>query len=242
MIKKKPKIIAPRVANKAGYQVQDTWFHKAKAAGYRARSAFKLIQIQEETDIIKPDMVVLDLGCAPGSWLQVLSKIVWPEWRVLGIDLQHVDKFAQKNIATFVGDMTSRESHEEMKSFLRDVQAEGQEREKSKEESGVWWINDNPKLKTKYFHLITSDVAPKTTGRNDDDQYHSAMLCLEVLKIADELLAPNGNLVMKIFVGRDLSQVLQKAKSMFTKIQTIKPNACRDRSFEEYVVCRGFKG
>ena len=76
MIKKKPKIVAPRVANKAGYQVQDTWFHKAKAAGYRARSAFKLIQIQEETDIIKPDMVVLDLGCAPGSWLQVLSKIV----------------------------------------------------------------------------------------------------------------------------------------------------------------------
>jgi len=57
---------------------------------------------------------------------------------VLGIDLQKVDKFAQKNIATFVGDMTSRESHEEMKSFLRDVQAEGQEREKSKEESGVW--------------------------------------------------------------------------------------------------------
>lgn len=57
---------------------------------------------------------------------------------MLGIDLQKVDKFAQKNIATFVGDMTSRESHEEMKSFLRDVQAEGQEREKSKEESGVW--------------------------------------------------------------------------------------------------------
>lgn len=76
MIKKKPKIIAPRVANKAGYQVKDTWFHKAKAAGYRARSAFKLIQIQEETRIIQPGMTVLDLGCAPGSWLQVLSKII----------------------------------------------------------------------------------------------------------------------------------------------------------------------
>lgn len=68
------------------------------------------------------------------------------------------------------------------------------------------------------------------------------MLCLKVLEIAEELLAPNGNLVMKIFVGRDLSLVLQKAKKMFNKIQTIKPNAVRDRSFEEYVVCRGFRG
>lgn len=66
------------------------------------------------------------------------------------------------------------------------------------------------------------------------------MLCLEVLKIADELLAPGGNLVMKIFVGRDLALVLKQAKTLFTKIQTIKPDACRDRSFEEYIVCRGF--
>lgn len=187
-------------------------------------------------------MVVLDLGCAPGSWLQVLSKTVGPEGRVLGIDLQQVDKFAQKNIKTFVGDMTSPVSHQEMRNFLREVQMEGKEIEKSKEEAGIWGINDNPKVRTKYFHLITSDVAPKTTGRNDDDQYNSAMLCLEVLKIAEELLAPNGNLVMKIFVGRDLSQVLQKAKTMFTKIQTLKPDACRDRSFEEYVICRGFRG
>lgn len=192
--------------------------------------------------IIKPGMVVLDLGCAPGSWLQVLSKTVGPEGRVLGIDLQQVDKFAQKNIKTFVGDMTSPTSHQEMRNFLREVQMEGKEIEKSKEEAGIWGINDNPKVRTKYFHLITSDVAPKTTGRNDDDQYNSAMLCLEVLKIAEELLAPGGNLVMKIFVGRDLAQVLQKAKTMFTKIQTLKPDACRDRSFEEYVICRGFRG
>ncbi len=186
-------------------------------------------------------MVVLDLGCAPGSWLQVLSKTVGPEGCVLGIDLQQVDKFAQKNIKTFVGDMTSPTSHQEMRNFLREVQMEGKEIERSKEEVGIWGINDNPKVRTKYFHLITSDVAPKTTGRNDDDQYNSAMLCLEVLKITEELLAPGGNLVMKIFVGRDLAQVLQKAKTMFTKIQTLKPDACRDRSFEEYVICRGFR-
>lgn len=67
------------------------------------------------------------------------------------------------------------------------------------------------------------------------------MLCLEVLKIAEKFLTPGGSLIMKIFVGRDLGLVLSKAKNMFKKIQTIKPVACRDRSFEEYVVCKGFK-
>lgn len=67
------------------------------------------------------------------------------------------------------------------------------------------------------------------------------MLCLEVLKIAEKFLRPGGNLVMKVFVGRDLGQVQSTAKKMFRKIQTIKPDACRDRSFEEYVVCLGFK-
>jgi 23S rRNA (uridine2552-2'-O)-methyltransferase len=73
---KKKKIKAPRIANRGGYQVQDTWFHKAKAAGYRARSAFKLIQLEEDMHIIKPGMAVIDLGCAPGSWLQVLINTV----------------------------------------------------------------------------------------------------------------------------------------------------------------------
>lgn len=243
MIKKKPKIIAPRVANKAGYQVQDTWFHKAKAAGYRARSAFKLIQIQEETRIIQPGMTVLDLGCAPGSWLQVLSKIIWPEGHILGIDLQEVERFSQKNIATFVGDMTSEETHKNILNFLAELRAKDQELREdwSQPKHEVWGIKTfNDKRST--FNVITSDVAPKTTGRNDDDQYHSAMLCLEVLKIADSLLAPGGNLAMKIFVGRDLALVLKQAKTMFQKIQIIKPDAVRDRSFEEYVVCRGFKG
>lgn len=217
MKKKTQKIIAPRIANKGGYQVQDIWFHRAKAAGYRARSAFKLLQIQEETGIIQPGMIVLDLGCAPGSWLQVLAKGVGENGRILGIDLQEVEKFAQKNITTFVGDMTAAESHDRIRAFLADMNL--------------------PKIS-----LITSDVAPKTTGRNDDDQYHSSMLCLEVLRIAEKFLAPGGNLVMKIFVGRDLANVLAKAKNVFAKVQCIKPDACRDRSFEEYVICKGYRG
>lgn len=92
------------------------------------------------------------------------------------------------------------------------------------------------------YDLITSDVAPRTTGRNDDDQYHSAMLCLEVVKIAEKFLVPGGNLVMKVFVGRDLAKVMEKTKKIFKIVKCIKPEACRDRSFEEYVVCKGYRG
>ncbi|MBP6921371.1 RlmE family RNA methyltransferase [Candidatus Gracilibacteria bacterium] len=238
MLKKKKKIVAPRVANKAGYQVQDVWFHRAKAAGYRARSAYKLLQIQEKTSLIRPDTLALDLGCAPGSWLQVLSQIVGENGRILGVDLQEVDKFSQKHITTLVGDMMASETHEKIRDYLSEIQAEKMTNDEGKiADHQVWGINDRDKLG---FQLITSDVAPKTTGRTDDDQYHSAMLCLEVLKIAEKFLTPGGSLVMKIFVGRDLGQVLHKAKYMFKKIQTIKPVACRDRSFEEYVVCKGF--
>ncbi len=137
--------------------------------------------------------------------------------RILGVDLQEVKKFAQKNITTFVGDMTADETHIIMKNYLREMG-----------------------LNT--CDLITSDVAPRTTGRNDDDQYHSAMLCLEVLKVAEKFLAPGGNLAMKVFVGRDLARVMEQAKKRFKIVKCIKPDACRDRSFEEYVVCKGFKG
>lgn len=89
--------------------------------------------------------------------------------------MQEVEKFPQQNITTLVGDMTSPETHKKIADFLESI-----------------WL--------KKCHLITSDVAPKTTGRNDDDQYHSAMLCLEVLKVAEKFLAPGGNLTMKVFV------------------------------------------
>lgn len=166
--------------------------------------------------IIKPDMTVIDLGCAPGSWLQVLIKEVGENGRVLGIDLQEVKKFAQKNVTTYVGDMTVPETHAVMRDYLSEM--------------GL-----------KNCDVITSDVAPRTTGRNDDDQYHSAMLCLEVVKIAEKFLVPGGNLVMKVFVGRDLAKVMEKTKKIFKVVKCIKPEACRDRSFEEYVVCKGYR-
>lgn len=166
---------------------------------------------------IKPGMTVIDLGCAPGSWLQVLTQQVGENGRVLGIDLQPVKKLAHTNITTAIGDMTAPETHILMRQYL--------------ESMGL-----------KNCDLITSDVAPRTTGRNDDDQYHSAMLCLEVVRVAERFLVPGGNLVMKVFVGRDLAKVMAKTKQIFKVVKCIKPDACRDRSFEEYIVCIGYRG
>ncbi len=137
-MKKKPKIIAPKIANKGGYQVQDAWFHKAKAAGYRARSAFKLLQLDEETKIIRPGMFALDLGCAPGSWLQILSKTIGDTGKILGVDLQEVERFSQKNITTLVGDMTTPDTHAKIKDYLQSIQEEGKTLVEAEKESGVW--------------------------------------------------------------------------------------------------------
>ncbi len=185
-------------------------------------------------------MFALDLGCAPGSWLQILSKTIGETGKILGIDLQEVERFTQKNITTLVGDMTAPATHAKVSEYLQSLVEQKNAAVDKAEEAGVWGLAENKKVKKQYFQIITSDVAPKTTGRNDDDQYHSAMLCLEVLKIADKFLAPGGSLVMKIFVGRDLALVMKQSKAMFKKVQCIKPDACRDRSFEEYVVCQGF--
>lgn len=91
---------------KVPYIIKDEYFYEAKRLGYRARSAFKLLEIQEKYNIIKPGMRVLDIASAPGSWLQVLAKIVGPTGLVAGVDIQKIDKgFGYPNIHVFQGDV-----------------------------------------------------------------------------------------------------------------------------------------
>lgn len=90
---------------KAQYIVRDDYFYEAKRLGYRARSAFKLLDIQEKYNIIKPGMKVLDIASAPGSWLQVLVKMVGPTGVVAGVDIQKIERFGHQNIHIFQGDV-----------------------------------------------------------------------------------------------------------------------------------------
>ena len=194
--------------------IHDPYFEKAKKLGYRARSAFKLLEIQEKFGIIKPQMNVLDVAAAPGSFLQVISKIIGPEWKAVGIDIQKIDpNFGHGNIFLL---QESIFEYEKIRIYL-DSLAIGQ------------------------FDLITSDIAPSTTGMTGVDQYRSVELNLAILDVAKTFLVKWGNLVLKVFVGEDVNDLIFPLKEHFSKVSRFKPNACRDRSFEEYFVCIGKK-
>lgn len=191
--------------------IHDPYFEKAKKLGYRARSAFKLLEIQEKYSIIQPRMNVLDIASAPGSFLQVIAKIVWEKGKVVGIDTQKIDpNFGYPNIYLLQEDIFE---FEKIRTFL-------------------------DTLKIGQFDLITSDIAPSTTGMTWVDQYRSVELNLAILEVAKIFLKSGGNLVLKVFVWEDVNDLVVPLKEHFKKVSRIKPKACRDRSFEEYFVCR----
>ena len=204
------------------FQIHDPYFIKAKKMGYRARSAFKLLELQERYNLIKPNMNVLDVGAAPGSFLQVIAKIVGQKWKVVGIDIQKIDpNFGYPNIFLL---QESIFEYEKICDFLENIGISN----KSPDE--------NPE-----FDLITSDIAPATTGMTGVDQYKSVELNLAILEVAKVFLKKDATLVLKVFVGEDVNDLIAPIKQHFKKLSRFKPKACRDRSFEEYFICQGKK-
>lgn len=204
------------------FQIHDPYFIKAKKMGYRARSAFKLLELQERYNLIKPNMNVLDVGAAPGSFLQVIAKIVGQRWKVVGIDIQKIDpNFGYPNIFLL---QESIFEYEKICDFLENIGISN----KSPDE--------NPE-----FDLITSDIAPATTGMTGVDQYKSVELNLAILEVAKVFLKKDATLVLKVFVGEDVNDLIAPIKQHFKKLSRFKPKACRDRSFEEYFICQGKK-
>ena len=190
--------------------IQDQYFTKAKKLGYRARSAFKLIEIHEKYNLIQKNMNVLDLASAPGSFLQVIAKIIGQQGKAVGIDIQKIDpNFWFPNIHLLQEDIFE---FEKIRIFLDTL--------------GIW-----------RFDLITSDIAPSTTGITGVDQYKSVELNLAILEVAQIFLKKWGKLVLKVFVGEDIDDLVVPLKQAFKKVARFKPKACRDRSFEEYFIC-----
>ncbi|MBT4937394.1 RlmE family RNA methyltransferase [Candidatus Peregrinibacteria bacterium] len=188
------------------YKVQDKFFKAAKREGYRARSAYKLLEIGEMFPLFRKVQSVLDLGCSPGSWLQVLREKT--SGTVIGLDLKETEEL--EDVSTFICDVFS----EDFEKVLRKTQG-------------------NKKIQ---FDLITSDMAPKTMGIFDVDQYASVELNLQALDLVKKYLKPGGWAVFKIFRGEDFNDFWFEAKKAFPKMKTFKPQACRDRSFELYCI------
>ena len=185
------------------YIIQDAYFKKAKQEGFRARSIYKIKEIDEKFHLIKKEDHILDLGCAPGSWLQYFSKKT--KGNIYGFDLQKIKPLS--GVKNYVADVFT----DEFKILLQ-------------------------KEKIKKFDVITSDMAPKTSGVFDLDQYASVELGLRVLDLLKLYLKPNGKAVIKIFRGEDFNDFWIPAKKFFKLAKTFKPRACRDRSYEIYCI------
>ncbi len=190
------------------YQVHDKFFRLAKERGYRARSAFKLLDIQEKFHILRPGLTVLDLGAAPGSFLQVISEIVGPKGKALGIDLEKIEGFLQPNLFTLQADI-----FDEARVLL------------ALRENGFEQVD-----------VVTSDLAPKTTGIRDVDQARSAELTEQALHLALRVLKRGGHFVAKIFEGEEMASLINKLKGHSRTVKVYRPPASRYRSFERYLI------
>lgn len=193
------------------YVVQDPYFQKAKARGLRARSAFKLEEIQEKFHVVKTGHVVADLGAAPGSFAQVLSKWVGAKGRVVAVDLTLIEPLAP-NVEIHQADIT-------------DARMMGK-------------IFGPPPRRS--LDGVLADLAPKTSGIHDADAYHSAELNHAVLDFCERFLKPGGYVVTKIFQGEEFAEVVVRAKRLFKNVKCFKPAACRDSSRETYIVGVGY--
>jgi len=193
------------------YQPQDRYFKKAKEEGYRARSAFKLEEIQSRLHIIKPGDRVLDLGAAPGSFMQLISKIVGVKGHVFGIDLKPISDIKMANTRGYQGDIFDEKIYAKI-------------------------ITEN-NLKT--FDVITSDLAPSTTGIKSLDAGRSFQLNEQVLKVAEKYLKKGGNVLLKAFPGADQNELLHSVKINYQQVKVFKPEAVRSTSREVYIVGLG---
>lgn len=195
------------------YIVKDPYFFEAKKLWYRARSAFKLLEIQEKFSIVKPDMNVCDVGAAPGSFLQIIWRILSPEKVLIGIDIQKIKSLWRGNTFLLQADINDFET---VATFCTSK-----------------WVEQ--------FDLVTSDIGPNTTGMTGVDQYRSVELNIAILAFADKFLKKGGNLLLKVFVWEDVQDLINPIKNSYERLRRIKPQACRDRSFEEYFICIGKK-
>jgi 23S rRNA (uridine2552-2'-O)-methyltransferase len=188
----------------------DEFARRAREEGYRARSAYKLAQIDETVDLFAPGDRVLDLGAAPGGWLQVAAEAVGPEGTVVGVDRRRIDAVdAQARVETVQGDLTDAETTATVRSVLGEAD------------------------------VVVSDAAPDLTGEYDLDQARSVHLARTALGVATDLLAGGGHFVVKVFEGRDFEEFREGVESEFRSVRSVHPEASRDASSEVYVVGTG---
>lgn len=204
---------------------RDTWRRQARSKGYRARSAFKLKQIQERFELIRPGDLVFDVGCHPGGWSQVSVEETGPKGMVIGIDL--LASAPIEGVHLITGDVTDPGSQDVVLELLQEgVRVDGEV------------LPPVEEGETRLFNTIVSDISPRLTGQYDRDQAISLELVAMVFDFTLPLLRPGGAFVTKIFQGTGIEGVVNAAKQRFSRVQRYSPDASRNSSSEVFLVCR----
>jgi len=190
---------------------REHFYKEAKRVGYRARSAFKLQQIQQRFKVIPKGAIVVDLGAAPGGWSQIASELVGDEGTVIAADLSPIKPLT--NVQCIQGDVTQSGTITRLRQIMDARKAD----------------------------VVLSDMSPDISGNYSVDQARSAYLCECALDTANQILKPGGTFVCKIFEGEDTKGFLEKVKQRFSLVKTFSPEATRKSSSEVYIIAKSLK-
>ena len=189
------------------YRPKDHFFKKAKQEGLRARSAFKLEEIARRFGLLRRGAKVLDLGAAPGGFLQIIAEAVGPEGLVLGVDVVPIRPLSLPQVRTAVLDVLAEDFEQKLQALY-------------------------PGL----FDAVISDLAPKTTGIRATDEARSVRLATRALDVAQSRGRPGSSFAAKLFMGGDFEAFRDQVRAAFEEVKVVRPEATRGSSTEVYLV------
>ena len=191
---------------------RDAFYRKAKREGYRSRAVYKLKEIDRKFRILRRGQAVIDLGAAPGGWLQYVAETIGNKGTVIGVDIKEIAPLPYENVKTLKADVFQENIEKQILKLLG-----------SKAD------------------VILSDLSPQISGVWEVDVARSVAICERVVELSRKLLKKNGKLVMKIFEGIDTKRILSLLKRDFSFIKLFKPAASRKKSSELYIICLGYR-
>lgn len=194
------------------YKHKDAFYTRAKQEGYRSRAAYKLLELNREFHLLHRGDRVVDLGSWPGGWLQVASRIVGEEGKVVGIDRVALEPLPWENVTVLQGDASDPKVRERILTLL------GHKAD-----------------------VVLSDMAPKLSGVKEADEARTMELCQIALACARALLRPGGRFLVKMFMGAAAKEFVDEVRGVFQSVKSTRPEATRKGSAEVYVVASRFK-
>ena len=191
---------------------RDPYYRMAKEQGYRSRAAFKLKQLNKRFGFLDGARYMLDIGAAPGGWLQVSAEAVGEDGLVIGVDLERIESLSLDNVKTIVGDIMEEETIERI-----EEQLPGR------------------------LDVVLSDLSPNISGAWEVDHFRQIELARRALEVSVRLLKPDGWFVVKVFQGSEYDIFLKEVRKAFASVKAVKPRASRKGSAEIYLVAKGIR-